>query len=266
MLGDGTEFERCSFGQEFWLQPGEQVTQRHIDWQHNLACMPRCCRGAIKLLILFAERSTPLSWHNYASDEEAIAQAASRPDAVALLCLPGDVMMVPALAWHAVVTKYRKGACYDERWAMVGGAVVMLKTLDAEASLRFGCGGESGIRRLAPGVAQRYTETVLYPYWQLLHRGDSEFDASAALNALRAEVRPPGSVQGKRGGAAQTRLTKKAAKRAHARARGMASQRAQSAQHWSDALCHCGCNLALCICAPHWTRHHPQGDICERGE
>ena len=63
-----------------------------------------------------------------------------------------------------------------------------------------------------------------------------KFDASAALNALRAEARPPGSVQGKRGGAAQARLTKKAAKRAHARARGMASQRAQSAQHWSNAL------------------------------
>ena len=171
MLGDGTEFERCSFGQDFWLQPGEQVTQGHIDWQHNVACMPRCCRGAVKLLILFAERSTPLPWHNYASDEEAIAQAASRPDAVALLCLPGDVVVVPALAWHAVVTKYRKGTCYDDRWAMVGGVVVMLKTLDdAKVSLRFERGGESGMRKLAPGVAQRCTDTVLSPNRKLWHR------------------------------------------------------------------------------------------------
>jgi hypothetical protein len=29
VLGDGAEFERYSFGQDFWLQPGEQVTQGH---------------------------------------------------------------------------------------------------------------------------------------------------------------------------------------------------------------------------------------------
>jgi hypothetical protein len=31
VLGDGAEFERFSFGQDLWLQAGEQVTPGHID-------------------------------------------------------------------------------------------------------------------------------------------------------------------------------------------------------------------------------------------
>jgi hypothetical protein len=51
--------------------------------------MPPCCRGAVGLWILFTERTAPLPWHHYASDEEAVAQAACRPGVVALVCLPG---------------------------------------------------------------------------------------------------------------------------------------------------------------------------------